>query len=103
MNCSENLHMYTYVRDALEKNDYTQLADLMKENFSTRRYLIITLAHDIVCILYCNRKIYGDGALGKDNLKMIEIAHKVANLINTLILLLYQSRAWLNFLNFSLN
>ena len=36
--------VYTFIRDALEKKDYTQLADLMKENFSTRRYFIITLA-----------------------------------------------------------
>ena len=38
------MYIATFVRDALEKKDYTQLADLMKENFSTRRYLIITLA-----------------------------------------------------------
>ena len=28
-------------------------------------------------LYYCIRKIYGDDALGKDNLRLIEIAHKV--------------------------
>ncbi|XP_065898856.1 uncharacterized protein [Dysidea avara] len=50
-------------KDALEKNDYAQLADLMKQNFSTRR------------------KIYGDKALGRDNLRMIEIAHKYGSAV----------------------
>ena len=41
--------LYSYIalplRNALKKKDYTRLADLMKENFSTRRYLnVITIA-----------------------------------------------------------
>jgi len=38
VSCSTQGLVYVYFRDALEKKDYAQLADLMKQNFSTRRY-----------------------------------------------------------------
>eukprot|EP00249_Psilotum_nudum_P019473 c27271_g2_i1 orf=1449-2345(+) len=46
-------------RDALLKHDYLRLAELMNHNFDLRR------------------KIFGDEALGKLNIKMIEVARSV--------------------------
>ena len=46
--------MYVHMnsRDALVKKDHTQLADLMKENFSTRRYLKVIILADVINISY---------------------------------------------------
>ncbi|CAK0884905.1 unnamed protein product [Prorocentrum cordatum] len=45
-------------RAAMEAQDHSALADLMDENFDTRR------------------KIYGDACLGRKNLQMIDIARR---------------------------
>merc|ERR1712151_873282 len=43
---------------AIEKHDHAALADLMDENFTTRR------------------RLYGDACLGWKNLQMVEICHR---------------------------